>query len=301
MGDPTAQQLEDFGYLVQRCLGRGSTGTVFLCQKDEEQVVAKTVTLASLTPVDQKLAVQEAHVLSQLCHPHVVHHCDSFLLDPVDGEAVSLVIALEHCTGGDLARSIKQAKAAAVAFPEAQVVQWISQTAGALQYIHSHKIIHRDVKSSNVFLTSDGAVKLGDFGLARILENTQDNATTTLGTPYYMSPEICRSLAYGPATDVWSLGVVLHELCALSLPFRGDSLLGIVQSIVTVECEDVSRYGFSDNLAAIARWMLQKDAIQRPSAASLVSMLDWGGSKPAATASDKPRPPPPPGPRRPPA
>lgn len=101
----------------------------------------------------------------------------------------------------------------------------------ALKHVHNNNILHRDLKSQNIFLTSKAIVKLGDFGIAKVLDATDDQAKTQIGTPYYLSPEICESKPYGRASDVWSLGVVLFELAALEMPFQAPSLPMLVQRI----------------------------------------------------------------------
>ena len=90
--------------------------------------------------------------------------------------------------------------------------------------MHEQQIIHRDIKIQNIFLTSQGIVKLGDFGIAKVLESPDQLANTSLGTPYYLSPEICQSSKYNYKTDIWMLGCTLHELCTLERPFQAESL-----------------------------------------------------------------------------
>jgi NIMA (never in mitosis gene a)-related kinase len=95
----------------------------------------------------------------------------------------------------------------------------------ALKHIHEHKILHRDLKSQNIFLTADNEiVKLGDFGISKVLESTHEFAKTALGTPYYLSPEVCLGHRYDYKSDAWMLGCILYELCTLRRPFEGDSL-----------------------------------------------------------------------------
>ena len=94
----------------------------------------------------------------------------------------------------------------------------------AIKHIHDRKILHRDLKSQNVFLTKQGIVKLGDFGIAKVLQSTVDHAKTIVGTPYYLSPEIIENKPYNFKSDIWSLGVLLYEMCALKPPFGGASL-----------------------------------------------------------------------------
>ena len=89
----------------------------------------------------------------------------------------------------------------------------------ALEYVHARKIIHRDIKTGNVFLTGSNTIKVGDFGISKVLENTTQVAMTVVGTPYYMAPESCQSQPYTSKSDVWALGIIIYELCTLKQPF----------------------------------------------------------------------------------
>ena len=93
----------------------------------------------------------------------------------------------------------------------------------AVEYLHERKIIHRDIKIHNIFLSKDNIVKLGDFGISKKLEGTAQLANTSVGTPYYISPEICSSKSYTFSSDIWMLGCTLFELCTLEKPFTGKS------------------------------------------------------------------------------
>ncbi len=95
------------------------------------------------------------------------------------------------------------------------------QVCMAVQSVHNEKILHRDIKSHNVFMTKDMQIKLGDFGVAKILESSAQRAETIIGTPHYYSPEMCKGLNYDYKSDIWALGVLLYEICALEHPFKG--------------------------------------------------------------------------------
>ena len=94
------------------------------------------------------------------------------------------------CVEGDVSFHIKRKKQRDEHFPEKLILNWFLQCALALKYIHENKILHRDIKSSNIFVTSNGFVKIGDFGISRVLEHTYDSASTVVGTPYYMRYQI---------------------------------------------------------------------------------------------------------------
>ena len=113
---------------------------------------------------------------------------------------------------------------------------WSSQLSSALVYLHDSKILHRDLKSQNIFLTSpqlaesstsphNTIIKLGDFGISRPLETTCDLASTCVGTPAYMAPEVCHRNLYSYPCDMWSLGCVLVEMCSLKPAFQGTGML----------------------------------------------------------------------------
>lgn len=86
--------------------------------------------------------------------------------------------------------------------------------------MHGHNILHRDLKTLNIFLTKENKVKIGDLGVAKILESLENFATSKVGTPYYLSPEVCEDRPYNDRSDIWSLGCILYEICALKHPFE---------------------------------------------------------------------------------
>jgi len=109
-------------------------------------------------------------------------------------------------------------------FSEEQITRWFTQCILGLKYIHEKHILHRDLKSSNFFLTRSGDIKMGDFGIAKVLECTAGVAKTQIGTPYYLSPEICQEKAYAWPSDIWSMGCILYEMCCLRVPFDAADL-----------------------------------------------------------------------------
>lgn len=119
----------------------------------------------------------------------------------------------------------------------------------ALKHVHDHNILHRDLKSQNIFLTQKGIVKLGDFGIAKVLDATEGQAQTQIGTPYYLSPEICESKPYGRKSDVWSLGTDLA--CNISL----SQILCIPQGLFCLSCLHWScRFKLSPSLHSLSEY-----------------------------------------------
>lgn len=175
-------------YEPVRCLGRGSYGSatlVHLRSDRSKHFVAKEVLVGHLPAAGQEAAKREAEVLAQLSHSNVIMYVESFVEGP------SLFIIMDYADGGDLASAIARRKEKQNPFTEREVMNIFVQICLALRHIHAQNILHRDLKSGNVFLTSKGLVKLGDFGIAKTLDGTDDCAQTQIGTPYYLSPEVC--------------------------------------------------------------------------------------------------------------
>ena len=140
-----------------------------------------------------------------------------------------------------------------------------------MKHIHDRKIIHRDIKGANVFLTRKGIVKIGDFGIAKVLSHTVQKARTMVGTPYYLSPEIIQSKPYNNKTDVWSMGVMLYELCALKPPFDAPSIHLLSMKIVRGIYNPVPSH-FSPELKSLIKQMLEVRIEMRPDVNKILAM-----------------------------
>lgn len=168
----------------------------------------------------------EVEILSKVCHPHVVEYLGSFQ------KSRTVCILMEFCSGGDLQAVIKTQQSAGRLIDQSKVLLWTRQMLLALRHCHKMMILHRDMKPANVFLTDEGSVKLGDFGISCQLEHSGALTSTHCGTPCYYSPERCRGEKYGTPSDVWALGCVLFELLCLEKAFRADNLRDLVGSVL---------------------------------------------------------------------
>ena len=139
-----------------------------------------------------------------------------------------LCIVMEYCDGGDLAGKIEKrqedSKKAGkwLYLSEDQVLHWFTQIALGVKHVHDRKILHRDLKPQNVFMTKKDFCKIGDFGVSSVLKRTEDRAQSVAGTPYYFAPELYLDEPYSFSADVWSLGIMLYEMCALEYPFNSE-------------------------------------------------------------------------------
>nr|ANM86797.1 Nek1 [Stygiella incarcerata] len=247
-------------------IGKGSFGTCILCRRRTtgEQVVVKQIDVDAMTQEEKEDAMKEVHILSMLDHPNIVAYYESFL-----DEKGLLHIVMEYADGGDLFQRIQIQEQTASFFPEKLIMEWFYQIVRALDHIHRKNILHRDLKTQNIFLTKDNRVKLGDFGIARILNSTQDLAKTVIGTPYYLSPEIVEDKPYHRKSDVWSLGCVLYEMATLKHAFDGQNLPALIMKIVRGKYPPIPSI-YSTELRKLVDAMLQKDPMRRPSTTQIL-------------------------------
>ncbi|NWW84095.1 NEK4 kinase, partial [Rhynochetos jubatus] len=251
-------------YRFLRAVGKGSYGEVCLVrhQQDSKQYVIKKLNLKNASNRERKAAEQEAQLLSQLKHPNIVTYRESW-----QGEDGLLYIVMGFCEGGDLYHKLKEQKGKLL--PENQVVEWFVQIAMALQYLHEKHILHRDLKTQNVFLTRTNIIKVGDLGIARVLENQDDMASTLIGTPYYMSPELFSNKPYNYKSDVWALGCCVYEMATLKHAFNAKDMNSLVYRIIEGKLPPMPK-DYSPQLVEIIRTMLSKKPEERPSVRSIL-------------------------------
>ncbi|NXW15685.1 NEK4 kinase, partial [Circaetus pectoralis] len=251
-------------YCFLRAVGKGSYGEVSLVrhQQDSKQYVIKKLNLKNASNRERKAAEQEAQLLSQLKHPNIVTYRESW-----QGEDGLLYIVMGFCEGGDLYHKLKEQKGKLL--PENQVVEWFVQIAMALQYLHEKHILHRDLKTQNVFLTRTNIIKVGDLGIARVLENQYDMASTLIGTPYYMSPELFSNKPYNYKSDVWALGCCVYEMATLKHAFNAKDMNSLVYRIIEGKLPPMPK-DYSPQLVEIIRTMLSKKPEERPSVKSIL-------------------------------
>ncbi|XP_034859365.1 serine/threonine-protein kinase Nek5 isoform X3 [Mirounga leonina] len=251
-------------YDLIKAIGEGAFGKAFLAKgkSDSKHCVIKEIDFAKMPIQEKEASEKEVILLAKMKHPNIVTFFSSFQ------ENNRLFIVMEYCDGGDLMRRIHRQRG--VLFSEDQILSWFVQISLGLKYIHDRKILHRDIKAQNIFLSKNGMVaKLGDFGIARVLNNSMELARTCVGTPYYLSPEICQNKPYNNKTDIWSLGCVLYELCTLKHPFEGNNIHQLVLRICQAHFAPISPR-FSRDLQALISQLFEVSPRDRPSINSIL-------------------------------
>lgn len=184
---------------------------------------------------------------------------------------IKLCIVMDYADGGTLGNQIKRARESQTPISEAKIILWIGHLALGLMHLHSRGILHRDLKTANIFLTPGGCIKIGDFGISKLIIDSDDGlAHTTTGTPLYMSPEILRGEAYGYASDVWGLGCVLVELMTLEYAFKAANMAQLYMNIEQVKLANALPPCYSPELRALVLRLLTRDERERISLLELL-------------------------------
>ncbi|XP_046287410.1 serine/threonine-protein kinase Nek11 isoform X5 [Marmota monax] len=254
-------------YVLQQKLGSGSFGTVYLvsdrkAKRGEELKVLKEISVGELNPNETVQANLEAQLLSKLDHPAIVKFHASFV------EQDNFCIITEYCEGRDLDYKIQEYKGSGKIFSENQIREWFIQLLLGVDYMHERRILHRDLKSKNIFLKNN-LLKIGDFGVSRLLMGSCDLATTLTGTPHYMSPEALKHQGYDTKSDIWSLACILYEMCCMDHAFTGSNFLSIVLKIVEGDTPSLPER-YPRELNTIMESMLNKNPSLRPSALEIL-------------------------------
>ena len=277
-------------YILGECLGKGGMGEVYLAH---DEVLDRDIALKVLRSEyvgDEEFAGRfrrEARSAASLSHPNIVQ-----VYDAGESEDGTCYIAMEYVSGGTL----KQRLEGEETFDAGTAAAVAAQIAGALEAAHGRGVIHRDIKPQNVLVTYSGDLKVTDFGIARAASAVTSSATGAFfGTAAYISPEQAMGEPVGPASDLYSLGVVLYEMLTGELPYDADSAIAVCMKHVTEPLRPPGQLNPSipEEMDALVVRLLAKDPSDRyASAAELLSDLERvrDGFLPALAAEETTQP-----------
>lgn len=251
-------------YHIAELLGKGSFGTahVVIDKETRKKYVLKRIRLARLNEWQRQSSFQEMELVSALSHPFVVPYVDGWVHG---GHTINIVYG--YCRKGDLGELLQGRKES---FSEDQLKKWLAQILLAMEYMHKQGVIHRDIKSGNLFLTGDLNINIGDFGLATVRDSTNEPDYSVVGTPHYMSPELLSRKPYDFSTDIWSIGCVMYELTALKTAFNAFNIHGLVHKIRKTTVPPLPSC-YSSEWCQLVRSMLRKSPDKRPSVMDLLN------------------------------
>ena len=249
--------MSDFN--IEKVLGKGSFGSVYLVTRKADQKIyaIKTVILEKLNKKEQENSVNEVRILASVNHPNVIGYKEAFWND----KESSLNIVMEYADDGDLQTKIQKMKKEGGIFTENLIWSYSIQMIEGLKALHDKKIMHRDLKSANIFLVKDNhQCKLGDMNVSKVIKDKV--LLTQTGTPYYASPEVWNDKPYSYKSDLWSIGCVIYELCALHPPFHGKDLDELYANVCKGKVKRINPI-YSDDLWKMIKMLLQVDVNKR--------------------------------------
>ena len=214
-----------------------------------------------------KKSFEEVNIIKKLDHPNIIKFHEAFLSNSPQ-KTINLIV--EYADGGDLSQKINEMRKLNKQFEESEILDYFIQICLALYHMHKKHILHRDLKSQNVFLTKTGMIKLGDFGLSKSLDFTLAKARSILGTPYYLSPELIQNIPYSYKSDIWALGVLLYEMTTLKMPFDAPNLPMLAFKIQKGEYQKLNDR-WSTDLKQLIYSLLNVNPDKRPEIKDIIS------------------------------
>ena len=249
-------------YEIIKEIGKGSFSNVYLVKKKDnlKEFALKKVNFSSMSSKEKENALKEVNFLAEIKDSNVIGYEDSFY----DNNTNILYLVMEYAPFGDLNKIITENNKLRIYYSEAELINIYLQIASGLKAIHDKHIIHRDLKSANIFIIqkNDLILKIGDFNVSKKIDYFNLKNTQT-GTPYYASPEIWENKPYDFKSDIWSLGCLFYEIASLSTPFKGLNMKELFECIEKGIFAPLPKQ-YSNNITKIIKMCLRHDANLRP-------------------------------------
>ena len=255
------------GFKILSKVGEGSYSTVLKVQRIEDGNIyaLKRVKFKKLSDKEKQNALNEIRILASIKDKNVISYKEAFF----DEKDSSLGIVMEYADKGDLFQVINERKKTKNYFDEQEIWKTFVQLLKGLKSLHDLNILHRDIKSANVFLFEGGICKLGDLNVSKVAR--KGLGYTQTGTPYYASPEVWEEQPYDSKSDVWSLGCVIYEMATLRPPFQAQSMEELYKKVMRGIYPKISSK-YSEDLSDVLKLMIQVEVGARPSCDELLKM-----------------------------
>ena len=253
------------GFEILSKLGDGSYSVVYKVRRkiDDKIYALKKVKLQNLSEKEKENSLNEVRILASVRSTFVISYKEAF----IDENDKSLCIIMEYADKGDLYQKIVQFKKLKYLIDEVDVWRIFIQMTKGLKALHDLKILHRDLKSANIFLFSDGSAKIGDLNVSKVAH--KGLGYTQTGTPYYASPEVWNDKPYDSKSDIWSLGCVVYEMLALHPPFRAENMEGLYNKVIKGQYEKICDK-YSKDISDILKLLFKVDPKERPSCGEIL-------------------------------
>ena len=247
-------------------LGDGAYSVVYKVKRKEDNNIyaLKKVKLKGLSDKEKQNALNEVRILASVKSNFVISYKEAF----IDEEDSSLCLIMEYADKGDLHQKIAQFKKMGCLIEEIDVWRIFIQMTKGLKALHDLKILHRDLKSANIFLFSDGSAKIGDLNVSKVVY--KGLGYTQTGTPYYASPEVWKDQPYDNKSDIWSLGCVTFEMLALRPPFRAENIEKLYNEVIHGQYGKISD-SYSQDIKEIIKFILKVNPQDRPSCGQILN------------------------------
>ncbi|KAL4446866.1 hypothetical protein ABPG74_014838 [Tetrahymena malaccensis] len=281
-------------FTIVKELGRGSYGVVYraISNINKKEYVVKKINIKHMSNKHQKEALKEAQILRKVRHENIIRYYTSFV------EHDCLYIVMEYADGGDLQQLLRYRRERKKQFTETEIWEFAQDLIKAVDYLHKNNIIHRDIKTLNIFLTKDRKVKLGDLGVSKIVSSQAALQGTRVGTPLYLAPELVKQQPYDFKVDIWAIGIVLYHISgnlsdilfykylfnylnkiALEPPFQGENLIALGFNIVHKFPKPLPSV-YSPKLVSFINKLLEKNPLQRPKTSELLETFPKKSERP---------------------
>jgi NIMA (never in mitosis gene a)-related kinase len=249
---------------IIRTLGQGAFSTVFLVKrkKDNKQYALKSIKMENLSKIEQQNSVNEVRILSSIVHPNIISYKESFW----NWNNKTLNIIMEYCDDGDLESKIKKMERNKIKFNENLIWNYAFQILFGIKALHDKGVIHRDLKSANIFLSKlNNKCKIGDLNTGKVIKNNKikNNSSFQIGTPTYFPPEIWKQGEISYKSDIWAFGCIVYEMCSLKMPFKGKNMEELKKNICKGKFEKISSR-YSKELWVFIQTLLKIDLEKRP-------------------------------------